>query len=378
MAAAAAAAAALLAVAACSSSPAATTSSAKTTASSGVRHAQAAVSAAETPLKSYPVPDKPLSGVSSLRGKTIYYIPITEQSPQFAITAAALKQALSAAGLHLQECNGNSNPASISACFNQAIGASAGGIITDSIPYVLAANAFSAALAKHIPVLITDQVPDPAHPAGNGLAYLEGAGPEQLLAVANWIIANSDGKAKVLIDESTDSPSTIAYVAGAQKEFKTYCPGCTVTINKISSANFALIPSSTSSALLRTPKVDYVVSEFDQYLEPILGGVQQSGKAASVRGVSAAATLSGLQMLAKKSFLYADVGQASAYQGWASADSIMRMMLHQPVQINTIPIRIFTRANVGSVALTTAAADSGAWFGPATYQAQFKKLWGVG
>ena len=62
-----------------------------------------------------------------------------------------------------------------------------------------------------------------------------------------------------------------------------------MSINKISSANFNLIPSSTSSALLKTPNVGYVVSEFDQYLQPIQAGVQQAGKSTSVKGVSGAA-----------------------------------------------------------------------------------------
>jgi ribose transport system substrate-binding protein len=345
--------------------------------SSGLAAVQAAVASESAKLSSYPVPTQSVSGVSSLTGKTVYYIPITQQAPQFAVTGTALKKALSAIGAKLVICNGNSNPSTIGGCVTQAIGANAGAIIADSIPYVLAANGFASAQAKGIPVLITDQIADPSHPASKTLGYLEGAGSEQLKDVADWIIADSGGKAKVVVDEATDSPSTIAYVGTAQKEFSSKCPQCTVTINKISSANFNLIASSTSSAVLKTAGVNYVLSEFNEFLQPIIGGVQQSGKIAQVKGASTAADTSGLSMLAKKNFLYVDAGQASAYQGWADADAAIRLMLKQTLPTYTIPARLFTRDNVSSVTDTEAAQQSGSWFGPTTFASQFRSLWGV-
>jgi ribose transport system substrate-binding protein len=370
----------LVAAAACSSSPSASSSgssgSGTTSAvNSGVTHAKAAVTKAEA-QSTYPVPAASLSGVSSLRGKTVYYVPITQQAPQFATTAAGLKQALSSAGISLQVCNGNSNPSQISACISQATGAKAGAIITDSIPYALAANALNAAQAKGIPVIITDQVADTTHPASKSLAYLYDPGSSQLVEVADWIIADSAGKAKVLINESTDSPSTQAYVAAAQAEFKKYCSGCTVVINKISSANFSLIGSSTSSALLSNPGIDYVVPEFEQYLEPTTGGITQSGKKAGIKVVTSAAQIDSLQEL-KAGQLAAGAGQSSGFQGWVDADAALRLMLKQSVPQVTVPTRLFTSSNIGSLALTNTAQTSGEWFGSTSYQQAYKKLWGV-
>ncbi|KAA9158715.1 substrate-binding domain-containing protein [Amycolatopsis acidicola] len=328
-------------------------------------------------LPAYPVPTDKVDGVSSLRGKTVYYIPITQQAPQFAVTATALTDALKAAGVNLQVCNGGSNPSQISACVSQATGANAGGIITDSIPYGMAANALDAARAKKIPVLITDQIPDSAHPADATLGYIQGAGGDMLKAVADWIIVDSGGTANVLINGSTDSPSTKSYVDQAKQEFSAKCPGCKVTVNEISSANYSLIASSTSSAILRTPGVNYVVSEFDQYLQPTLQGVQQSGKQTSIKGASTAAQVSGLQMLSGKNFLYVDASQASPYQGWASADAIFRLMLGKQLPTYTIPQRLFTRDNVSTVSTDAAAEGTGSWHGPADFPDKFKALWGV-
>jgi ribose transport system substrate-binding protein len=370
----------LVAAAACSSGSSSSSSSGSgggttSAASSGLAHAKAAVTKAES-TSTYPVPATQLSNVSSLKGKTVYYVPITQQAPQFATTAAGLKQALGSAGISLQVCNGNSNPSQISACISQATGAKAGAIITDSIPYALAANALSAAQAKGIPVIITDQVVDSSHPASKTLAYLYDPGSSQLVEVADWIIADSAGKAKVLINESTDSPSTQAYVAAAQAEFKKYCSGCTVAINKISSANFSLIASSTSSALLSNPGTGYVVPEFEQYLQPTTGGITQSGKKASIKVVTSAAQIDSLQEL-KAGQLAAGAGQSSGFQGWVDADAALRMMLKQPVPQVTVPTRLFTTSNVSALSLTDAAQTSGEWFGSTRYQQAYEKLWGV-
>lgn len=328
----------------------------------------------------YPVPTDPITGVDGVKGKTVYYIPITQQSPQFAVTQAALKAAFGKLGVTLQVCNGNATPTGISACLDQATKAKAGAIVTDAIPYVIAANAFAAAEAAGIPVLNTNQTADTAHPAGAKLGYIYAPGADQMVAVADWIINDSQGKADVVINQSTDGPSPVAFVAAAKDEFAQQCPACKVTINEISSANFALIPSSTSSALLKNPNAKYVVSEFDQYLQPTLGGVQQAGRIAAVKGVSGAAQLAGLQMLKNKNFLYASVGQASAYQGWADADAVLRMMTGttgDKLPQYTIPVRLFTRDNIGEVPLTSAAEASGEWFGPADYPDSFVKLWGL-
>ncbi|WP_073260250.1 sugar ABC transporter substrate-binding protein [Cryptosporangium aurantiacum] len=323
----------------------------------------------------YPVPTEPVGDVSSLRGKTVFYIPITQQAHQFAITAEALSKALATVGIRMQLCNGNSNPSEVSACVSQATAANAGAIVTDSIPYALAANGFDAAQVKGIPVLITDQIPDPKHPETTTLGYLEGGGTASLTAVAKWIINDSGGTAKVVVNQSTDSQSTVAYVEAAKKVFDSECPKCTVTINKISSANYSLIASSTSSALLRTPGANYLVSEFDQYLQPTLGGAQQSGKIASLKGASAGAQLPGLKMVESKNFLHADIGQASVFQGWADADAVLRLMLGEPLPEYEIPVRIFTRDNIADIELTEEAEESGEWYGPTDFPQKFGALW---
>lgn len=336
----------------------------------------AEVEALTKPLDAYPVPTTAVDA-SAHKGKTLYYIPITMQSPQFAVTQKTLTAAAQAVGLSVQVCDGKGTPTDVSSCVQQATKANAGTIITDAVPYGLAANAFDAAQEANIPVIISNQVPDEKHPASKTLDYIAAGGTGMQEALAKWVSLDSGGKANVLINQSTDGPSPAVFVAAGKKVYDADCAGCTVTVNEVSSANFSLIPSSTSSALLKDPNVNYVMSQFEQYLQATQSGVQQANKISAVKGLTGSTQLSGLKQLAAGNFLYAAAAQASAYQGWVDVDAALRLMSGTEVPEYTIPVRLFTRDSVKDVNLSSEAEASGEWFGPATFTDEFQKLWGA-
>jgi ribose transport system substrate-binding protein len=324
-----------------------------------------------------------LKNVKSLKGKTVWYIPISLSVPVFAIGNSALHTALGKAGISEHACSGEANPSATAACINQAVAAHAGAIITDAVPVVLAANAFSNAERHHIPVLIVNQLPPPRGVPG----AVSGAGNDHLAyallqdsalvgAEADWVIADSHGKAKTLLMPFTDSPSTLAYAAHAQATFRRDCPGCTVAIQKVGLANASLIPSQTSAALLKHPGTQYVLPEFDAVLQPVSAGIQQSASSQHVKVVTAGGDLPALQQI-KAGRLAMDAGEDFPYAGWADADEVMRMMLGMPVVTEHVPVRLFTSANVGSLHLTPAAQASGEWYGSSAYTTMFEHLWGV-
>lgn len=347
------------------------------TAANGAQNSDlaAAVEALTQPADSYPLPTEPIDGVADLAGKTMYYIPITQQSPQFAVTGTAMQEALESIGLKLQICNGNGTPTDISACINQAVDAKAAAIVTDGIPYAMASNSLDAAQAAKVPVVIGNQITTGDHPASDVLAYVNAPGGVQMAAIAQWISYDSGQDASVLINQSTDGPAPGQFVEAFTEQFKTDCPECETTINEVSSGNFSLVPSSTSSAVLKNPNLGYVVAQFQQYLQPTATGVQQAS-GTSIKGVTGAAQLGGLQQLSSGDFLYAAVGQASAFQGWVDVDAALRLIAGADVPEYEIPIRLFTRDSIADVELTEEAEASGEWYGPETFREDFDALWG--
>ena len=362
--------------AASSSAPASSAASSTSTASAGVAKAQQMVTQLEATTTSYPVPTAAIKGVSALKGKTVYYIPLVQFIPGFVVTAATMKTALAKVGVNLQVCNGNGVPATVASCVQQATGAGAAGIITDAIPYGMAQNALNAAKAKGIPIIITDQIPPSGTTANSdSVTYVPGV-VDQPSQIAWWIIANSDGKANAILAQESDSPSSIAYVQDSLSIYKQYCPGCTVTVKSITATTNSQLASDTSSNLLTNPNATYYYTEFEDSLDSTVQGIQQSSKSDISLSV-AGGTVDGLGRLKGNSMVKAVVVVDQAYAGWALSDEILRMATKSAPVNETFPSRLFTSQNIGSIQVTTGDQASGAWFGDSSYQSAFEKLWGV-
>jgi ribose transport system substrate-binding protein len=371
-------------LAACSSSSSSSTSassssspSATSSASAGVAAAQKMVAQLEGTTSAYPVPTADVSGVSKFAGKTVFYIPLDAHIPGFVVTAATMKTALAKAGLKFQECDGQGNPSAIASCVSQAQGVNAAGIVLDAIPYGMAQNALDSAKGKGIPIVIADQYSQGAQ-STNQVAYVQGV-VDQPSQIAYWLIASSGGTASAIIGEEEDSPSSIAYVQNALPIFKQDCPDCHIVVKPITaSMSDQQITAAVTSNVQTDPTAQYYYTEFEDSLQDTVSGIQAAGKASSVGIAVAGGSVNGLGLLKSGQLVKAVVAVDQPYAGWALTDEVLRMMTKSGPVSETFPSRLFDAANIGSVQVTSAAQDSGAWFGDDSYQASFEKLWGVG
>jgi ribose transport system substrate-binding protein len=258
------------------------------------------------------------------------------------------------------------------------VGAGAAGIVLDAIPYGMAYSALNAAVAKGVPVLVADQVPQPAStPNTDRVSYLPGA-QDQASQIAWWTIADSNGKANGIIAEEIDNPSSIAAVTGSLAIYKKYCPACVITVKQISASTTALEAAAASSNLQTHPDATYYYTEFEDSLQPTVQGIQQDGKASAISLSVGAGTVDGLGLLKSGSLVKAVVVVDEAYEGWALTDQILRMATGTAPVRETIPTRLFTKQNIGTIQVTTADQASGVWFGDTSFENDFAKLWGVG
>jgi ribose transport system substrate-binding protein len=333
------------------------------------------VSQLEATTAKYPVPTASVSGVSSLKGKTVYYVPLVQFIPGFVVTAATMKTALAKVGMNLQICNGQGQPSAIAACVQQATGAGAAGIVTDAVPYGMAQNALDAAKTKGIPIIIADQYPPSGSENTDAVTYVPGV-VDQPTQIAWWIIDNSQGKANAILAQESDSPSSIAYVQNSLSVYKQYCPDCTVTVKNITATTNSQLASDTSANLLSNPNATYYYTEFEDSLDPTVQGIQQSNKTDISLSV-AGGSVDGLGRLKSNSMVKAVVAVDQAYAGWALTDEILRMATKTTPADEPFPSRLFTAQNISSIQVTTAAQASGEWFGDTSYQNAFEKLWGL-
>ena len=375
-------------LAACSSSGSSGTSASSSTGASsspsaasstpaGLAAAQRMVAQLEGTTSAYPVPTADVSGVSKFAGRTVFYIPLDAHIPGFVVTAATMKTALAKAGLKFQECDGQGNPSAIASCVSQAQGVNAAGIVLDAIPYGMAQNALDSAKGKGIPIVIADQYSQGAR-STNQVAYVQGV-VDQPSQIAYWLIASSGGKASAIIGEEEDSPSSIAYVQNALPIFTQNCPDCHVVVKPITaSMSDQQITAAVTSNVQTDPTAQYYYTEFEDSLQDTVSGIQAAGKASSVGIAVAGGSVNGLGLLKSGQLVKAVVAVDQPYAGWALTDEVLRMMTKSGPVSETFPSRLFDATNIGSVQVTSAAQDSGAWFGDDSYQASFEKLWGVG
>lgn len=326
------------------------------------------------PQDSYTMPTEPVKDGNALKGKTIHYIPIAIQAPQFSLTAQVLKGAAAAVGADLRVCDGAGTPPTISQCIDGAINDSTtGAIILDGFFLGMAANSVAAAQAAGIPVISSNQAPNEAFPASETLGYVNAPGRQMFVEVASWISLDSGGTANELIIQSVDGPIQKTFIESGMDEVKKDCPKCTFTTMDVTSANFGKISSDLSSKLLQNPDINYVNAQFAQFLPVVLPVVGPTGQKVG----TGAATLGALQAV-EAGQVAAASGQSATFGSWALVDTALRMVNDQKVFEYEIPTRLFTADNIKDVKLTDDAEASGEWYGPTTFDADFKKLWGLG
>jgi ribose transport system substrate-binding protein len=241
----------------------------------------------------------------------------------------------------------------------------------------------AAAKAAGVPVLMTHfyDGSSPQPPACAGCAAGVTAIVKAPISVAggaeaDWIIANSGGKANVLIVSLNGLLPVPGMVAAAQAQFKQYCPGCKVTTVAINLSQLGTAGAfgQVSSALVQNPGITYVDPLFDASIPGTLAAIEASGKTSQIKMVSFNGSSFALQDVASgTSPLAADVAEPDTWVGYANMDQAFRIMAGMPPVNETTPIRIFASSNIAQAG--GGPAYSGG-YGTA-YITGFFKLWGL-
>jgi len=348
-------------------------SSASGSGSTGTSNAPS--SAGATDYSKVPPPGPSLGDTSALRGKTVYWIPITSVAPVFTVEQINATQALAAMGMKLQLCDGQATPEVVARCVGQAVAAKAAGIITTSLPPEFARQAFDGANRAGIPMLFVN-TKDATTPAewGKKAAALPNNWNAQGALNNDLIVSDSGGKAKVLMVGVTDSSATVAFFKeGMKGDLTKKCPGCTINDVQTSSTQISNLTSLVSSALVQHPDVQYVDVQYDSFAAPVIQAIRQQNKQSSIKLLTHLGQLDGLNRVAQGQ-QFADTGYSIAALGWNEADALMRLMLGQDPLIDK-HVTPITKENVKGLDLTEAGWESGKWESSDDFRAMYKKLW---
>ena len=375
---------ALLALVACSgtssSSPSRTAAAGASSrsASAGVTYADAQVAKYRELRTTFPEPGPALQGIAQrLSGKTVWYIPVFFQAATFQAEATSLTAALKTVGASVHVCDAQLNPSAADTCIRQAISSGAEGIVTSSIDNAFAEQAFQAAAAAKLPVILADDDETGANavPASSFVRELSDAAPIWTALGADWVIADSGGHANVLYAADDASQGAVA-TKSVTNEFAAHCPECKVTIVHFSDAALPKLATAVSAAMVAHPAIDYIYGGYDvpAGIYALQGAKQITGRKLKFLTVSGAPA--GLQRIANAEQA-ADAGVDTTALAWDMADALFRI-ISGVTQGNYEPgVRLFTSDNLPANTKDTDAYYSGEWYSNGGLQQMYTKLWGA-
>ncbi len=372
-----------LSAASCGSSSA--TSAAKSNAGSptsssgnaGLAYAKAQVAKYSGPVAAPTV--AAIANPVDLKGKTVWFIPITNSVLSLSGMGTTMAAALSHLGATVHVCDGQALPTTIASCMTTAGQQGAAAVVTAFVNYAMVPTAFQALEAKNIPVLVAGETPPTGVTPSANLQFLDAANVTNLGdEIAAYVaILSSGGKGDVMVIKLTDSPAVLQASVAQISTLEKYCKGCKVNSISMNTANISQLPPELSAALVAHPNTNYILVPNDGFVPPVMGAVTASGFTNKVKVIAFGAGVAGLQEVQAGTLAY-DVGGPIEYTGWEFADALISMMSGVTVQPEPAgPMRVFDSSNVKSLSLTTANYLNSSFFGisQGAFEAPYLAAW---
>lgn len=342
---------------------------------SGVAQAAAALRQAEGMPKLRTV-GKPVDMAKlrkELGGRKIWVITSALNIPFVAAIVQGVQQAAKVAGLQVLVLDGQGDVAKWNSDLAQAVSEHAPAVISVAASPVVMKSAMAKARAAHIPV-IDVLTADQASPLVPGtFAHVSISFYRSGELQADYVIAQSRGKANVLIFGDNEFPGEVTRVQGMEHQFRALCPLCHVTFHDTQVGSLATeLPNLTQTLLRRNPSITWVLPTYDAQAVYIVPAIKAMGLAHKVHVVGSDAVPTNLSWVKQGNVELADVGEPDIWTGWAAVDEISRALLGMPRVTEPIPLRMFIPSNLKRLSVSN---EYQLWGGK--FQHQYEALWGV-
>jgi ribose transport system substrate-binding protein len=360
--------AAAFALAACG---AGTTSTGTTASTAGVQEAAQKIDQAKK-LPNFTPPGTPVA-MSRLQGKRVWVMTSTLTVPFVADIARGTMEAAQLVGWRAQLIDGKGDVTEWNRILGEAIGQKVDAVISiASSPEVMKPQ-MAAAKQAGIPVIDVLTADKDAELVPGTFSHVSISFAQSGQLQADYVIAQSKGKANVLIFGDNEFPAEVTRVKGMQDEFGRLCPACKLTVQDTQVGKLGTDLGPTTQTLLRRdPSIDWVLPTYDAQAVYIVPAIKQAGLQSKVKVVGSDAVPSNLDWTAKSDVQIADVGEPDVWTGWAAVDEMARGMLAMPSVDENIPLRMFDASNLQGV--STSDEDQ-LWGG--SFRAEYRKLWGL-
>ena len=323
--------------------------------------------------------------VPATAGKKVFIISCGQQAAACAVPTQGAMDAAKVMGWNASVLDTAFVYSRQGSLIDQAIAAGADGIAMVGNDCSFSPAALERARTAHIPVANVygadcDDPYSPGDPVGDDLwtdvptaGFTTGPSFFQGMAVAKaqYIIAKTEGQARVLAFRVTDSP-TVNGQALAFEHAMAKCGTCEVYDIPFKSSEFGpKLQQIAQQAVLQHPDATVVAPGADDLY---LGGIQAGIKAAGGTQLfilGAEGTAPGMQMV-KSGELGGELGFSADWLGWALADTMNSLLAGKAPRNSGAGWQAIDKAHNLSL------VGAGGEYEPAIdYQSAYKKLWGV-
>jgi ribose transport system substrate-binding protein len=188
---------------------------------------------------------------------------------------------------------------------------------------------------------------------------------------ADWIAADSAGKANVVVYSDKTFPSVLALQKGLLSGLSA-CSGCAVSDPQYFTGDQVaqVLPQSVVSYLRSHPDTKYVFMPYDPAAAAVVPAIQQAGYGDKVKVVGVLGSQENLSFIRDGRVQAADAAYDNQYMGYALLDQSARVLTKQPLADphgENLPFVVLDKSNV---------PDAGAdWHASYDYAAKFSALW---
>ena len=341
--------------------------------SDGVAEAQKIVDQYKEP-PTWQGPDAPVD-LSGLSGKHVTYISVSNSIPVLKYWSDEVTQLVKDnAGVELDVVDAKGSVDEANKGFQQAIASKADAIVLVAFSTDLFTSQIAAAKDAGIKV-ITAQSGIPGKVDGGQDAEVTFDYEQVGKLIADWVVADSDGKGKGLVITSDDVPASQPQAQATLAEVKRLCPDCDMTTSDVQIPQWeSSIPTLFQTTINTDPERSYLLPLYDGQALSGLGAIRTAGAGDKV-SVGAFNATPGIveQLKDEASGLKLDIGGQNEWWAYACADTIFRVLSGtEPVENYKVGLRIFDTDNADLIE----GDNELEWYGDADYAGEFAKLWG--
>jgi ribose transport system substrate-binding protein len=324
----------------------------------------------------------PATGPKPQPGKNVWIITPGLSLAGSALFAGAAQAAAKDIGWKLTVFDGKLNPAIWPDGIRQAIAAKADAIILYDIDCPTATAAMQQARAAKIPLIATESVDcnflKPGAPSvfSAQVTYTEGMFPSFAtslgVAQADYLIAKSNGAAKVILFNENDLETAVLIGKGFEQEIAK-CSGCQI-VDKVTFTAADTGPAlqqKAQQALLQHPEATAVVAPYDDVVVAGIGAaVVDSGRKDKLLSVAGAGFPANMDLVRKDGGQTAGYAVSVPWEGYAAIDTVNRVLHGMKSESSGIGVGFFDK--------THNLPASGPAVPPIDFASAYKKTWAGG